>query len=162
MIHLREWNDGAAIFSYLLWRSSIEEKPFEEQVKFWLWTITSERGYYLPRRALLWRFLLRKIDKTGVLEIYKKTAKSFKKIEGEFLGFLQKKGIGRTKPVRVYPGFSLEGPGGSAFDDFVVLHIGPGRDYLPILVHELVHVFFETDDEEEVNALVKELFERTK
>ena len=162
MISFRDWNDGVALFSYLLWRSSVEGRPFEEQVKFWLWTIASERGYYLPRRAWLWRFLLERVDRSRTLMIFEETLNSFKRIEGKFMEFLRREGANYRKDVRVYPGFSLEGPGGSAFDDFVVLHIGPGRDYLPILLHELIHAFFETDDEGRVLELTRKFLEGLK
>ena len=162
MIRFADWNDGAALFSYLLWRSAVRGRPFEEQVKLWLWTIASERGYHLPRKAWLWRFLLRRVDRSRILEVFKETSDSFKRIEGKFMEFLRRKGADYSKNVRVYPGFSLEEFGGSAFDDFVVLHIGPDRDYLPILIHELIHVFFETDDEERVAELTREFLKGVK
>ena len=156
------WNDGVVLFSYLLWMSSLERRSFEERMTFWLWTIASERGYYLSRRVWLWRFLLERMDRSRILEIFKEVLDSFKKVEGKFMEFLRREGANYRRNVRVYPGFSLEGPGGSAFDDFVVLHISPGRDYFPILLHELIHAFFETDDEGRVLELTRKFLEGLK
>jgi len=151
-IVLVQGNRTVCSLSWLFYDAWKNDLSWEAQKKLWMWLIAAHMGFNLPKRSYFnFRFVKGPVSCPKAKDLIER----FRELESKFLSFVKER-RGKEKDVTVY--LCGGGPGGNAgFPDFVVVHCtGNVERDLSILLHELIHYFFEEGNEERVLELTRE------